>query len=269
MPPEHWFDSLNRALVSPGSRRAAARTATALVAPRLLGGLPANQTDAAQERCSRSLCRRHFRTQEDREFCEIKCGRCRIREKFCIVHDASNKRATCCHEDQQCCQDTKLCCSLDSVCCPPSPNRVGCCPAGYECCASDTRGCCRQNETCCPGPSGGCVDTTSDDTHCGECGNACPSGTACVDGTCRPPDRPDCFDEDCPPGQRCRNRPGEEPACGCGEGFKYCDHQQGCAPDTWTCCPPPQSPIIACPPGSECTPNADGQTVWCRPLPSG
>jgi hypothetical protein len=121
----------------------------------------------------------------DRDFCEIKCGRCRIRSKFCIVKDAKNKRATCCHEDEQCCQDTMLCCPVESTCCPPNPAGVGCCANGRTCCPSDlATGCCRQHQTCCPGA--GCVDKSSDDAHCGGCGIACAADESCVDGTCRP-----------------------------------------------------------------------------------
>lgn len=37
----------------------------------------------------------------------------------------------------------------------------------------------------CANCSSGCTDLRVDDTHCGECGNACPAGTVCGGGRCR------------------------------------------------------------------------------------
>jgi len=39
---------------------------------------------------------------------------------------------------------------------------------------------------------GVCVDTTSDEAHCGACGNACAQATACVDGACCPAGQIEC-----------------------------------------------------------------------------
>jgi hypothetical protein len=182
MSKEHWFDHLNRVVVQKVTRREAMREASRLLAGLLIGrSAPAA---AAQERCARALCRRHFESRNDRDFCEIKCGRCRIRSKFCIVGGTGLddlERATCCKEDQRCCQDGKQCCPEDSVCCP-STNARPCCPAGESCCASDLGGCCSEHETCCPGR--GCTDTASNPNHCGGCNNPCAAGETCVDGSC-------------------------------------------------------------------------------------
>ena len=40
-------------------------------------------------------------------------------------------------------------------------------------------------ETCSVGDL--CIDLTTDPAHCGECGNACPSTSSCIDGTCTCP----------------------------------------------------------------------------------
>lgn len=40
---------------------------------------------------------------------------------------------------------------------------------------------CRDGLTACDGK---CVSLLLDPSHCGACGNACPSGVACVAGTC-------------------------------------------------------------------------------------
>jgi hypothetical protein len=227
---DHWLDQLNRVVALNTPRREVVRAAGALITAQLLGWQPAAEAGAAPERCGHSLCRKNFTKKKDRDFCEIKCGRCRIRDKFCIVRDAKNKRATCCHEDQQCCQDTKLCCSLDAVCCPPSSNRVGCCAAGRACCPSDfATGCCEQHQTCCL--EGGCVDTSLDRLNCGGCGIECPRDQICVDGSCL-----------CPPGTK---------KCVFG-GPPTSVPIEACVPERWACCgyftcnPGESGPLLEC-----------------------
>ena len=136
MKTDHWFDRLHRVVLSHAPRREVVRVAGALLAGGLVGRRETGGAGAAQERCSRSLCRRHFETKKDRDFCEIKCGRCRIREKFCII---GSGRATCCHEDEKCCQNGKDCCPEDFVCCL-ADNVVACCPNGQECCPHSRAG---------------------------------------------------------------------------------------------------------------------------------
>jgi hypothetical protein len=42
---------------------------------------------------------------------------------------------------------------------------------------------CGWGETCCQSPAG-CFDLDTDESNCGACGRACPSGTNCNNGTC-------------------------------------------------------------------------------------
>jgi hypothetical protein len=57
----------------------------------------------------------------------------------------------------------------------------GGCPAERECDGE----CCNSFETCCNDPSAGptCVDTSTDEDHCGECNNGCIA-TRCSGGSC-------------------------------------------------------------------------------------
>lgn len=87
---------------------------------------------------------------------------------------------------------------------PPQPI----CPGGTVCCEYDSEsrtcigGCCGNPGACCPdgkpGTGNRCANLKADPTNCGRCGNACPSGTTCSNGTCT---------SNCPPGQSiCGNK---------------------------------------------------------------
>lgn len=54
---------------------------------------------------------------------------------------------------------------------------------------SDPDDCPSGTELCGGGADANCVDTASSQEHCGECGNACGPGLACVDGECTCDDR--------------------------------------------------------------------------------
>jgi len=82
----------------------------------------------------------------------------------------------------------------DGACCTPSPET---CNGSDDDCDGEIdegRGTdlgCTDGESCSEGScaciamcGGSCVDTRSDAAHCGECGNACPSGLDCVDSIC-------------------------------------------------------------------------------------
>ncbi len=55
---------------------------------------------------------------------------------------------------------------------------------------------------CC---GGSCVDNAHDPANCGLCGNACPTGSACLFGACTLPDGGPVLgcEDDCPPGTAC------------------------------------------------------------------
>mmetsp|Transcript_38428 Transcript_38428/g.96670 ORF Transcript_38428/g.96670 Transcript_38428/m.96670 type:complete len:892 (+) Transcript_38428:258-2933(+) len=43
---------------------------------------------------------------------------------------------------------------------------------------------CAADDYLCCGPNGGCTDSDQDSNNCGGCGNVCPDGQVCCDGTC-------------------------------------------------------------------------------------
>jgi|GEM_PF-4434286 len=72
-----------------------------------------------------------------------------------------------------------------------------------------------------PSCGGTCVDLAEDARHCGACGNACATGSVCVEGTCKPGTCADFFLDAC--GSSCveqRRHPEHCGACGkaCGAG---------------------------------------------------
>ena len=93
--------------------------------------------------------------------------------------------------------------------------------------------CTEPNETCCgTTPQGACIDTTTDPSNCGACGNVCPTGR-CVGGECAP-----CISNaNCGAGRVC---------CGgvCHEGT-CCALRGPCGPDA-PCCSGPNNPDRAC-----------------------
>ena len=196
---EHWFDTLNRSLVRPAPRRVLLRLAAALVAGAVLGGRRPSTivtVGAAAERCARRACRRHpwpQQTEEDdRDFCEVKCGRCKKAGTAFCIHRADNHHdedhATCCRRSEKCCPETFYCCPKEYSCCKDPTKPFPCCPLGRECCSGDPDGCCGEGEKCCDIDLGkACVPRDK----------CCPDDT--VTGWCGP-------DEDCCPGVGCRPR---------------------------------------------------------------
>ncbi|MGH2618919.1 MAG: hypothetical protein ACRDJC_27135, partial [Thermomicrobiales bacterium] len=224
----HWFDRLNKALVSDKSRRALLRAAAAI----LLGGPPV--TAAAKNRkgkgkgkgkpkpnpparCGWDACLAEWPVDEfNRNDCELKCGRCRIREKFCIVEGNPNipdNLATCCFEHQKCCPDAG---SQSGMRCVDTENDLdNCGTCGNQCedgqvCRGGSCGCedsncggcgdgppCTTGQVCCDGEccgnpntprlkccDGRCIDTWSDANHCDGCNNRCAAGMVCISGLC-------------------------------------------------------------------------------------
>jgi hypothetical protein len=222
---EHWFDSLNRTLLTDEApRRGLLRSASALMAGLALGAGRAavakkkkkrgdkkkkdnkkgngngNGGGGSGSRCGQPACANQWPDDpKNRTACEEKCGRCRIKAKFCIIPPDDNNpnlRATCCEEHQSCCPDHGsetgyLCVNLnsDSRHCGEC-NRE--CDDGQIClgeCIDNPApppgactNCPAPNWRCCEGVN--CVEVASDKNNCGSCGNACKLGEQCVNGAC-------------------------------------------------------------------------------------
>lgn len=259
---EHWFDVLNRNLTGSASRRYALRFAGALAIGLMFGESPAGAKKKKNKkgrrpakgkpapgstprpvttppaRCGGEECNARFTSPEDIDACQIKCGQCRNREKFCVIgadteHPVTH--ATCCFEHQGCCngacvdleQDNENCgscatvCARDELCinrtCVPAAPRPTC-PAGLTYC-----------------PAHGCIDAQTSWSHCGTCNNPClPTGIGgrkqCVAGACvcadhgwvvdpicgcMPPDYICCGSWWCPGTHTCR--PGGAGGCDAGQ----------------------------------------------------
>jgi hypothetical protein len=211
---EHWFDAFNTAVIHTSPRRSILRAAVALSASSILGmgagsGAAKKKRRNAKKRkkksarCGHAECAAHF-TGNDLDYCQVKCGRCRIREKFCVIESHSHGdhrdwHATCCYADEKCCGTE--CCGPDETCCDTKDGKQ-CVRGSVTCCPSDsTLGYCLPGETCCPGI--GCVT--------GSCGQSCPDGLQYCDGSCR-----ECCPR-CPVNFECIDG-----TCQCGSGKKLC-----------------------------------------------
>jgi hypothetical protein len=209
---EHWLDTLGKRVARQSPRRDVLRLAARLTPGLFLAAAPTASSARKQgakkqpkeqpkqsKRCGRAPCAGAFATKDDRDFCEVKCGRCKkAGTNFCIIEGDPRdpaKIATCCHRGDECCGHE--CCgeviagdeTLRRRCCDARLSL--CCPRSWECCPDDERGgegvgCCETAAgwRCCPRV--GCVHTDSDTSHCGRCGNACASGQTCVVGACVP-----------------------------------------------------------------------------------
>lgn len=220
----HWLDDLGAALADSVPRRTVFGVASTL-ATALLGhaiGQPisarsggkgvrkkakkkpnsAKKPSPSPARCGASACAAQWPNDTvNRDACELKCGRCRIREKFCIIEGDPNdtaKIATCCYEDQTCCNGECVDLKTDRAHCGACGKRCGfaetcadsqcvsqCGPGGSPCPGS-LETCCRAGKTCC---NGRCIDTVGDDNNCGECGKRCrkpgyPRNELCIAGEC-------------------------------------------------------------------------------------
>jgi hypothetical protein len=195
MADEHWFDSLHKTVIGSRSRREVAQS-LALILPGLVLGVreTAAKKPKKPARCGRRACAAEWPQDKDnRDACEKKCGRCRIRKKFCIVEgDPRNpaRVATCCFEHQTCCPLS----SGASFCADTRNDRNHCGTCGHACaegelcvhglCACGVPGGCD-----CPSGlqrcSAECVDAQTNRNHCGICGNACADWEQCQGGECR------------------------------------------------------------------------------------
>jgi Stigma-specific protein, Stig1 len=288
MPSEHWFDKWHLGLGGQVRRRGLFRSAGVLVA-----GLSALSPPAPSQakkkrrskhhqngngkpkkqsppRCGESECALEWPADYiNRNECELKCGRCRLREKFCIVEgDPANPDhvATCCFNNQSCCPDASS--ATGHACVDTTSNTDHCgrcdfaCPPGLTCvggrclCPDDRRLCvdgcvdtqtdprnCRECGTVCPDQwsccGANCVDKRVDSNDCGECGHQCPFGDGapsdCCNGVCTntATDQENCgrCGRPCPPDRAC---------CG---GNCYDPAQFRCCPDGVHFC---RTDIICC-----------------------
>ena len=208
-----------------------------------------------------------------------------------------------------CCQPGYGCCSVDGVptCVDISDNNSNCgscgnaCQAGYGCCIVDgywtcvnlsTNGNCGSCGNTCTGgmtcvdtptgwacqcPSGQtncngtCIDTATDNSHCGGCpGQSCGGGTSCVNGTCQCPsglancngtcvdldtDDSNCFK--C--GNNCNGGTCVDGNCNCPASPPYSAYP--CQGQGYSCCVPLQT---CCAPGSVCGQTPAG-SLACVP----
>jgi hypothetical protein len=231
MAEEHWFDRVNK-LLAHGAARRGVLGALALTYGQRLGATDALAKNGGKggkkkernkkkdkkkgkngpARCGQETCAREL-PEDQFVACAEKCGRCRIRDQFCVIGpDAEHpvKHATCCSEHQQCCQDSLVCCDKTETCCAGR-----CCPAGSTCCGGF---CCRTNNpytTCCDGQ---CMNTEHSSAHCGACGNACGPDEFCRLGVCVLCGN-ECGGTGCPVGTelcsgRCRNTYSDPFHCG-------------------------------------------------------
>jgi hypothetical protein len=266
---EHWFDALNKVLVQDAPRRGILRQACAAAFGAVIGSSLTG--DAAKKRkkkrkskpkkkrhkkpprqapqsCTAGACDREFSTPDDRDYCEFICRQC----------DGDDPRQFCIVEGD-----------------PTDPAKVAvCCAEGAECCGN----------SCCGGPQqpgrhccdGKCINTNSNDAHCGGCDQPCSADKHCVNGSCvdRCADSQDvccgisCGVERmcCPDasnaigGFKCAHLPSDRDHCGaCGN---------GCPPYPWACCYGTCVDLsrdndhcgfcnLACRPPQTCVPNGD------------
>ncbi len=195
---EQWFDRWQRSLGSQ-ARRGFLRTAVALIVTfpiskasqqgaahgkRQKGkhkhhhnrhGKPGSQSP---RRCGEAECALEWPADFiNRNECELKCGRCRLSEKFCIVEGdpaLPDHVATCCFENQTCCPDANS--ATGHLCVDTKNTSDHCgrcnfpCPPGLICVGS--RCVCPDDRRLCVD---GCVDTQTDPRNCRECGTVCPT----------------------------------------------------------------------------------------------
>jgi hypothetical protein len=242
---DHWFDTLNKALIRPTGRRGALSAVSALLAA-LLWHDPSGITLAHTTlSCSLGVCHHEFRKKKDRKHCEFICHQCDGDDprEFCIVKENKpngklTKVARCCKEGKQCCGGT--CCGSRKN---PGVRRCGgdCVDTSknHDHCGSCHTTCVGPNLECCPGA--GCVVTRNNERHCGGC-DPCPaSKPKCCGDTCVDPlsDHEHC-------GPRCNHCARDFP------GHPFCCRGACINPNEQRCCPPDAPGQTWCPKPSQC-----------------
>ena len=178
------------------------------------------------------------------------------------------------------CGAGRSCC--DGVCVDTSRDAAHCgsctqaCEAGQTCCQSGCRApassfcqgcaqdCVSMDRECC---MGACVDTDTDPSSCGSCGNSCDPGELCCDGGCVPDDTANCgtCGNSCAPGSLCcGGQCTPQGAANCGTCGNVCGSGQACCGGS---CVGTQTNDAAC--GRCDNPCGNGQTcsggVCCGP----
>jgi hypothetical protein len=209
------------------------------------------------------------------EYGETCCGAyCCPEGRVCCGGD------TCCREGHTCCNGA--CCGTDNpyttccdgMCMNTEQAQAHCGACGNACGPDEIcifGNCVCENPDCgdddeCPLPtelcSGQCVNTQSDPTNCGQCGEICREGQSCTDGKCEPEGWECCgtagchyttgpnavnhwhcggCNRKCPGNQSCI-----EGECRCIDGHKWCDGAQRCVYEGWECCGNSYCPVKCC-----------------------
>ena len=209
------FDALAKSLAAQHSRRGVlrslARSSAGLVALFGLATIAVEETAACNrpgkkcDRRGRDTCCGGAKCQGGKCRCPRRKKRCRdscIPKKHCCEAADCGPCASC--QKGQCvsgCQPGQTCedgfCRCTSAsctgCCTGETCRTGTnddfCGAGGETCTRcGARRQCLGGQCVCDGNSelcgGQCVDTRTDDRHCGSCGNACVGTATCQNGAC-------------------------------------------------------------------------------------
>jgi hypothetical protein len=185
---DHWFDTLNKALVWENPRRtllgaaAAAVTSLGLIAQpeSALGkkgkkhkqkgkhnGKKKYRNKNGKSKVTPLLCHPYMLeacnvgpsfVSGDPKACEDTCERCQQEETaFCLVptgDDVYPRQPTCCYPADECCGDANFgfgdCCTSDR-CCDAGDGGRFCAPPGEHCCRNGIVGTCPYGQECCGG----------------------------------------------------------------------------------------------------------------------
>lgn len=188
-------------------------------------GEPGATCDAGEE-CCNDECRDVSTDDNHCGYCGNRCGAEQSCEDgACVCPDGREVCGSrCCPAGQPCCAGTCVDTQIDSQhcggCSRPCPAPKTCqsgqcrCPVNRETCGAT---CCPPGQRCC---NNVCVDTQTNQQHCGGCNQPCPAPKVCQAGSCVcPPNRAACGATCCPPGQQCSNG-----SC-CPPGLTGCDGQ--------------------------------------------
>ena len=167
------FDMLTRRLAGATTRRSLLRVAAATV---VTGGAMASVAEADAQR--RGTCR------------PLTTG-CLVNAQCCSML-CDRRSSTPRRQRNRCvCPEGTIVCGNQSCvepgtmahcegCTPCDETRADICLSGV--CMCDESPACAVGDTCCGAE--GCHDLQTDNNNCGECGNACPTGTTCDGGVC-------------------------------------------------------------------------------------
>ena len=270
---DHWFDTLNKALVKGTQRRTLLGAATAAITSLSLGEAPGTEAakhprkgrgkgkghgkgkgkgKSKQKRCAPAVladCDSAFAgSPRDISFCKAKCARCKTAGTAFCIHGPDDEiddvHATCCRRGDVCCGKTACCGAGQCVTCVGADFKI-CIDAasGNTCCPDDPVRFCVKGFQCCPGI--GCTASPICPSPCFEGDGFAMCNGECVDTKV---DRDHCngCNQGCPIGAscvdgRCRCPAGQGGVCDnrCVDLARDHEHcgicNQGCLP-TEECC---------------------------------